>query len=58
MGNIKELKCKECGSEIPYNYHYNCYSCYNCESCYNVNGSELRPLDEWRREYDSEDYDY
>lgn len=51
---MKTMTC-ECGNEIVYNNHYQCYSCH-CGNCYNAVGNALAPLEEWANEYDSEDY--
>lgn len=55
--NVRTMKCKECGEEIFYNYHYECFEC-DCGACYNGAGGELAPISQWKDEYDSEDYDY
>lgn len=53
---MKIEKCKDCGTEMMYNYHYHCYQCGNCEATYNVNMQRLRKIEEWKDEYDYEDY--
>ena len=51
------MKC-ECGKQIEYNHHYECYDC-DCGNCYSVFGYPLAPLHHWQNEYDNEDeYDF
>lgn len=52
---MKTKKCKACGNEMFYNYHYHAYEC-GCGKTYNAAGQELRPIKEWADEYDNEDY--
>lgn len=51
---MNNMKCKSCGYEMKYNTHYHCYKC-TCGKTYNGIGQELRPIEDWKEEYD-EDY--
>lgn len=51
---MKTMKCT-CGKEMLYNYHYHCFEC-DCGKCYNAFGQELLPIDDWKEEFDEEDY--
>lgn len=51
---MKTMKC-ECGKIIEYNYHYECFDC-TCGKTYNAVGQELRPVQDWKEEFDEEDY--
>lgn len=55
MHQIKPMKCPNCKKEIPYNHHYQCYEC-QCGEVYNALGNELAPLNQWKDEYDNEEY--
>jgi hypothetical protein len=39
---------------MDYNHYYHCYEC-NCGKVYNAAGQELRPIEEWKDEYEEED---
>ena len=51
----KIMDCKNCGKKIVYNSYYHCYDCSNCGKVYNGVGQELRPVEDWRDDYE-EDY--
>ncbi|MCP6429384.1 hypothetical protein NL523_29135, partial [Klebsiella pneumoniae] len=55
LRRLEDMKCKNCGKMIGYNYSYQCYDCEYCDSVYNVLGNELAPIDQWRDEYDADD---
>lgn len=48
--------CKNCKTDMVYNNHYHCYECHNCGKTYNGAMQELRPIEDWKDEYDNEDY--
>ncbi len=51
-----EMKKCKCGKVMEYDHYYQCYEC-DCGKCYNAVGQELAPKDNWKDEYDEEDYD-
>lgn len=48
--------CPSCKTIMIYNNHYHCFECGKCKKTYNYGLQELRPINEWKEEYDSEDY--
>lgn len=52
---MKTMDCKNCGNTMPYNNYYHCYECDKCGKVFNGAGQELRPIEDWRDEYE-EDY--
>jgi hypothetical protein len=49
--------CPNCGNALIYNNRYHCYECTNISSCnkvFNAFLQELRPIEEWKYEYDYE----
>ena len=51
-----KMKTCKCGQMMPYNIHYHMYECDKCETTYNGAGQELRPVDDWKDEYEEGDY--
>lgn len=47
------LVCKSCRREMDYNRYYHCYEC-ECGKTYNAVGEEIRPVEEWKDEYDED----
>lgn len=50
------MECKNCTTTMYYKHSYQCYECPNCSKVYNDLGQELRPIEDWREEYDEEYY--
>lgn len=54
-GMPKMKECPHDKEEMFYNNHYHMFECHKCGRTYNYGLQELRPLEEWKEEYDSED---
>lgn len=52
---MKTMNCKHCNMIIPYNYYYQCYEC-DCGKVYNAFGQELAPIEDWKDEWEGDDY--
>jgi len=50
---MKVKECPNCKNIMLYNSKYHCYNC-NCGKTYNGTLQELRPISEWKDEYDEE----
>lgn len=53
LGNEIFKICRSCKRYMQYNQHYHCFQC-DCGKCYNGALEEIRPLKEWKDEYDEE----
>ena len=51
-----KMKTCKCGQMMPYNSYYHMYECQACDTTYNAAGQELRPVAEWKDEYEEGDY--
>ena len=54
---MKEKQCPQCKNIMVYNYRYQAYTC-NCGKTFNALGQELRPISDWKDEYDEGYEDY
>lgn len=53
---MKPKQCKNCREEMFYNHGYQCYECGKCGKVFNALGQELRPIEDWKEDYDEDDY--